>query len=289
MSGGTKIYGNLKHVEKPKTDNIDIFVKKIFVGSKGFDYRVEGWINCDKLELTTSRDELYEGNEVYTDFMTKLMRYLDENFEKKSENIEKHVKSEKKISEYFVNIIKSIHDHFPHLTKPFLSGSISNQSGIGSLSDLSGDAADQCIEQEGIFDKAAKMIIGKPLGDGKGHKRGSTESKCRVIKGPKGGKILAPPNILSAGNGVIPEPSVIPLKAGDKPVVYLSAPNRLIINEDRPASSIILRADPRDPNMKHRVMPLLVRAGIDAFPGASEMSKEEWFRHYDLVLDSVCS
>src|SRR2546423_15634860 len=29
LNGGTKIYGNLKHVEKPKTDNIDIFVKNI--------------------------------------------------------------------------------------------------------------------------------------------------------------------------------------------------------------------------------------------------------------------
>jgi hypothetical protein len=140
----------------------------------------------------------------------------------------------------------------------------------------------------GFFDKNAKMIIAKPLGDGKGHKRGTGESKCRVTKGTNGSKILAPPNILSTGNGIIPEPSIIQIRAGDKPVVYLSAPNRLIINEDRPASSIILRADPRDPNIKFRVMPLLVRAGIDAFPGASEMSTEEWFRHYDLVLDSVC-
>jgi hypothetical protein len=288
LSGGTKIYGNLKHVEKPKTDNVDILVKELFVGSKGFSYKVEGWINCNQLELTTSREEVYEGNEVYTDFMTKLMKYLDDNFEKKSENIEKHVKSEKKISECFVNVIKSIHDLFPHLTRPFLSGNISQQQGMGELSVLNGEAKDQCIEQGGFFDKNAKMIIAKPLGDGKGHKRGNGESKCRVIKGANENKILAPPNILSARNGVIPMPVIIPLKAGDKPVVYLSGPNRLIVNEDRLASNIILRADPRDPNIKHRVMPLLVRAGIDAFPGASEMSREEWFRHYDLVLDSVC-
>jgi hypothetical protein len=43
-----------------------------------------------------------------------------------------------------------------------------------------------------------------------------------------------------------------------------------------------------DPHIKSRLMPLLIRAGIDAFPGASDMSTEEWFRHYDLVLDSVC-
>jgi hypothetical protein len=288
LNGGTKIYGNLKHVEKPKTDNIDIFVKKIFVSSKGFGYKVEGWINCDQLELTTSRDEVYEGNEVYTDFMTKLMSHIEENFEKKLDNIEKQVKSEKKISEFFVSIIKSISDHFPELTKPLLSGNISNQQGIGRLSDLSGEAAAQCIEQQGIIDKTANMLIAKPLGDGKSHKRGNGESKCRVVKGQSGGKILAPPNILSTGNGRMPEPSIVPLKAGDKPIVYFSAPNRLIINEDRPASNILLKADPKDPYIKSRVTPLLVRAGINAFPGASEMSIDEWFRHYDLVLDSVC-
>ena len=42
---------------------------KIFVDSKGFSNKVEGWINCDQLELTTSRDEVYEGNEVYTDLL----------------------------------------------------------------------------------------------------------------------------------------------------------------------------------------------------------------------------
>lgn len=56
----------------------------------------------------------------------------------------------------------------------------------------------------------------------------------------------------------------------------------------RPASNILLKADPKDPYIKSRVTPLLVRAGINAFSGASEMSIDEWFRHYDLVLDSVC-
>jgi hypothetical protein len=49
-----------------------------------------------------------------------------------------------------------------------------------------------------------------------------------------------------------------------------------------------MKANPKDPNLKFRVMPLLVRAGIDAFPEASEMGIEEWFRRNDLVLDSVC-
>ena len=56
LSNGTKVFGNLNSVEKPKPNNIEIYVKQVFVDSKEFDYKVEGWINCDALELETSRD-----------------------------------------------------------------------------------------------------------------------------------------------------------------------------------------------------------------------------------------
>jgi hypothetical protein len=49
----------------------------------------------------------------------------------------------------------------------------------------------------------------------------------------------------------------------------------------------LLSANPRDPNLKSRVLPLLVRAWINAFPGSSDLSKEEWDQKYDAVLDSV--
>ena len=73
----------------------------------------------------------------------------------------------------------------------------------------------------------------------------------------------------------------------EKPVIYFSAPNRLVINSLIPSSKILLEAKPKDLALKSRVLPLLVRAGIDAFPGSSEISKEEWFTKYDAVLDNV--
>jgi hypothetical protein len=62
---------------------------------------------------------------------------------------------------------------YPDMAKPLMVGSPSGEIGIGTLSDLKGDAADRCIEQQGIIDttKTAELIIGKPLGCGKGHKR----------------------------------------------------------------------------------------------------------------------
>ena len=73
----------------------------------------------------------------------------------------------------------------------------------------------------------------------------------------------------------------------EKPVIYFNAPNRLVINSLRPSSKILLDANPKDITLRSRILPLLVRAGIDAFPGSSDMSKEEWFMKYDAVLDNV--
>ena len=80
LTNGTKVFGNLNSVDKPKPNNIEIFVKQVFVDSKEFDYKVEGWINCDALELETSRDGLYEGSKLYLEFIEKLMKYLRRKF-----------------------------------------------------------------------------------------------------------------------------------------------------------------------------------------------------------------
>jgi hypothetical protein len=128
---------------------------------------------------------------------------------------------------------------------------------------LKGDAADPCIEQQGIIDttKTAEPTIGKPIGGcGKGHTHGTNESTSRIIKGD--GRVLAPSHV----------------------------PNRLVIKEYWSSSEILLNVNPRDHvNMMSRVLPLLVRAGIDAYPGASEMSREVWFKAYDIVLDRAWS
>lgn len=289
LSNGIKIFGNLKNVEKPKSNNIDIFVKQVFVDSKGFDYKVEGWLNCNSLDLETSRDGIYEGNEIYIEFINSLRNYLDKNYEIKSQPKEKEVKSEKQIAKMFVNIIKSINDLYPEMNKPFLSGIPSNSRGFGALSKIQGDESTPCTEREGIIDElqTSELAISKPIGNGKSHKIGKGESYTRIKKGDS--KILAPSIFNSLGNGMIREPKIIVVKVVDKPVVFFSAPDRLVINQLRASSSILLDASPRDPTIKSRILPLLVRAGIDAFPGSSELSVGEWFKKYDTVLDSVYS
>jgi hypothetical protein len=126
---------------------------------------------------------------------------------------------------------------------------------------------------------------GKPLGNGNGHKRGDGESTVRRADGD--GKILAPRGTNMIIGNTISEPKVVVAKIDGRPVVFFSPPDRLVVNLGRSSSEILLSANPRDPNLKSRVLPLLVRAWINASPGSSDLSKEEWDQKYDAVLDSV--
>jgi hypothetical protein len=62
------------------------------------------------------------------------------------------------------------------------------------------------------------------------------------------------------------------------------------INRTRPASHILTDASPKDPVLlESRALHLLVGAGINAFPGSSEMSKEKYLeKYYNNVLDWNC-
>jgi hypothetical protein len=78
--------------------------------TKYFEYKVQGWINCDYLKLEASRDGIYEGNEIYAELIQKLIQYLDENYDRKSESKDKYVKSQRQLAKMFVSVVKPIHD-----------------------------------------------------------------------------------------------------------------------------------------------------------------------------------
>jgi hypothetical protein len=53
---------------------------------------------------------------------------------------------------------------------------------------------------------------------------------ARITKGD--GRVLVPSHVLPSGNDIIPEPKLVVGKwSEDQPVVFYSAPNRLVINE----------------------------------------------------------
>lgn len=219
-------------MEKPQLNNIDVFVKNVYVDSKGFQRKVEGWVNYNKLQPTSSRDAIHEEGTEYEKFLQGLTKHIEENYEMKTESKDQHVKAEKQLGKMFVTVISSILEACPDMAKPLMSGSPSGEVGLGTLSNFKTDATDSCIEQKGIIDttKTCELTIAKPIGGcGKGHKRGNKESMSRITKGD--GRLLAPLHVLPLGNEMIPEPRLVVGKSEDQPVVYYSAPNRLVINE----------------------------------------------------------
>lgn len=72
----------------------------------------------------------------------------------------------------------------------------------------------------------------------------------------------------------------------EKPII-LSTTNRLVINSRRPYSRIILDNTKDPTELKFRMLSLIVRAAIEAFPKSSEMSKEEWLKLCDEALDDM--
>ncbi len=189
--------------------------------------------------------------------------------------------------------MKSINHLFPEMTKPIITGLLSNErEGMGSRSD-SGDIEGHCTLHEGTIDPEGQLITGKPIGLDKGHgdgPKGDGESTCRMRTGGPEKKILAPSYVRRIGNDLIPEPKIVLAQAGDRSVVYFHAPDRLVINNSRPSAAILLEGSSKDPEqMKSRLLPLLVRAAFGAYPGSTELNGEELFRMESSVLDSVWS
>jgi hypothetical protein len=184
----------------------------------------------------------------------------------------------------FVDVIKSINDLYPEMSNPLMSG-----KSLVANPNVTGGSSDKCSDQAGIVDESNTAVrsVGKPIGNGNGHRHGNGESTVRKAHGD--GKILSPRATNTIISNIVSEPKVVMATIEGKPVVFYSPPDRLVINTGRASSGILLSAKPRDPELKSRVLPLLVRAGINAFPGSSEMTKEEWDQRYDAVPDSVYS
>jgi hypothetical protein len=287
LQDGTAVFGNLKHIDKPRLNNIDVLVKNVFVVDKNFDNKAEGWINCNQLELETSRDGILEDNDVYSDFMKKLVQHLDKEFEKKSEAKQREPRSKKQIAKLFVDVMKSINNLFPEMTKPIVTGPSSHEAdGMGSTSE-SGEIEGPCTLHEGKKDPNGEAMTAKPIGLAKSHPDGPGESTCKVTRAGPEKKILAPSYLRRSGNDLLPEPRIVSVEAGERPVVFFSSPpDRLVINIDRPSASILLDASSKEPG---RLLPLLVRAALSAYPGSAQLTGDELFRMESSVLDSVWS
>ena len=137
----------------------------------------------------------------YEKLLQGITKHLEENYERKStEGKENDIKSGKQIAKEFTNVLKNICDLYPEMTRPFLSGNITDDQGMRSLSDLPDGANDPCMEHRGSIDvtRTTTPTIAKPIGEGSSHRSGKGESKSRIIQGDS--KILSPSSTIPGDN-----------------------------------------------------------------------------------------
>jgi hypothetical protein len=86
LKGGIDVTGNIKY-EKKGHGLVDIYVKHVFVDSVLVDPErtFGGWVNCNELIPTTSRNELVK-DKTYNDFLDHLKEYVTR-FPKKDEQL----------------------------------------------------------------------------------------------------------------------------------------------------------------------------------------------------------
>lgn len=282
------IRGQLSQIAKPKSNNIDIFVKHVFVESENFEYQVQGWINVDHFELEIGRNRVYEDHRIYPEFRRKFFEYLDSNFDKTTKPVEKEIKGIRQLEEMAVNLIRNFCELNPEMVQPLISGSKSNQGIAGKVA----TGKDHALQEEWNKIKGLIDINGPtkalPLQNKKKERtNNSTDKKEVSMQEGVGNKDFLVKSTSESGNDNI----VINLKFikvatnQDDPVIYFEPPNRIVINTARPSADIILTGNPKDPTRKAIILPLLTMAIVDMFPSTSQLSYQDWKKCYGQLLD----
>jgi hypothetical protein len=108
LKGGIDVTGNIKQAKKGR-GSLDVYVKHVFITSLLVDpeRNFDGWVNCNELIPTTSRNELVK-DRTYSDFNAHLKAYVTK-FPKKEEDIGRdEVRMGNELSKLMKNYLKDM-------------------------------------------------------------------------------------------------------------------------------------------------------------------------------------
>lgn len=246
MSDGTVIKGNLKHADKSESNNIQVFIKTIFVDDLSFEHKVTGWIN-DNLLIPTSSRESIEETVRYKEFYDLLLAYLNENFEKPTSERITRMPNEKQKIQLGLKLMQ--------YQKERLSGEFDTTSNIQG--DITGgmDKGTKWIKQKGVKltntggDETAAPVI--PIGPGTRHsgtRHGGTGIKPGIEEGGDHDIITTETNTPRLREGPIKANlKYIIANAGfDKPPSEQINENKVLINTTWPQSKKAYKSKGQD-------------------------------------------
>lgn len=298
LDNGVEVYGNLTNVDKPRNENIDVLVNQVYIESLDFEWKVEGWVNCDELELTTSRDGIStDENTIYPEFMEKFRNYLSENFDPRdTEQLETTYEKdwEEVASQAIMKYFKLYNDD----TCKFLEG-ITAKLGLKGAS-LKGGQIWKTLENSELAkirnpeeggDIEVKIVKKKKRVKKKGKKKkfigkGTTniDSKYEIIPGQG---LVA---VKNEGEDEDDEPEEIkphiPFKKApsskEKPLVYFNEDEvAFILNTSR--EGIKMFSNPKSDGARNEIL----RAIVKATPENEFLSTDDLDKKYYNLVDSM--
>jgi hypothetical protein len=296
LDNGVEVYGNLTNVDKPRNENIDILVNQVYIEALDFEWKVEGWINCDELELTTSRDGIStDENTVYLEFMEKLRYYLSRNFDPRdTEQLESTY--EKDWEEVASRAILKYFKLYSDDTCKFLDG-IAAKLGLKGVS-LKGDQMWKTLASSGLTkiqnpeeggDIEVKRVNKKKRIKRKGKKRKFIGTGTRNIDSKY--EIVPGQGLVAVKNEGKDEESedikpVIPFKKApsskEKPLVYFDEnESAFILNTSR--EGIKMFSNPKSDGARNEIL----RAIVKATPENQYLSTDELDKKYYNLIDSM--
>lgn len=236
--------------EKPAFENIDLYIKWIYITSFRLPYKVKGWYNDNKTRLIANREKP-RIDDIFDAAKDKLTSYIAANFEKEGKTNTVRIKGLNRLEKIVKNMLKIVQNDYA--TDPIvLSGVLDEVSNIKGQIETDPHKRggwqrrnDMQLVSEG-GDPNGEPII--PIGKGKkrkGGKRTTGSADSHLASGIEGGDHPALVGVSTndrpkTGN-IDPSFRIDPKDIGaDKPLTYMERANLLYLNTDQPAINGIL-------------------------------------------------
>jgi len=253
LKGGVDVTGNLKQ-SKTGRGSVDVYTKHVFVRSLLIDPSrlFSGWVNCNEIVPTTSRNEIVEDN-VYKDFIDHLREYVAKKFPKKEENLSKEeLLAAKELDGMLKNYLKDM--------KILPEGKL--PTGIGSQPELNKQERKPKEKQKEELEKEEEE-----------------PEYVKVHSSPKTNKPIRRTTKTNYGVLWLDQDW-----GNDKDPLFFVPPNICIRNTSNDLYRFCLKSKPSLGMRWVRLTPYLARLAISINPQLKKWGQEELFREMDQAI-----
>ena len=265
----------LKQKEKPNWNNIDIYVKHVWIKSIHVDFKVQGWINYN-FGLNLARDGI-EVNDIYKEALSydptdptndgKVIQYIRNNYDPlDSPKRKDKINNQKDIEEAFADMLEIMNELFSE--DPLeLAGDESEKGQTGTIKKGSGNRKWEKIENVSIVDNTGDpnnpiKVIGPGHGGGGGVNHPGSGGQG-IEPGGKYTVLRKTGNQDDNTGNVKPSVQIVYGEPSEpKPMAFMPTDGVLFLNEQFNAVKTLLYDMPKN-RVFDMLFPLMAEAGIE--------------------------